>query len=44
MPTMFIAVESIDDHIDKAQQLGAKLVKNKQEIEDAGYYVVIEDP
>jgi predicted enzyme related to lactoylglutathione lyase len=43
MPTMFVAVESIDDHINKAQELGAKVVKNKQEI-DAGYYAVIEDP
>jgi len=43
MPTMFVAVESIDDHISKAQQLGAKVVKTKQEI-DAGYYAVIEDP
>ena len=43
MPTMFVAVESIDDYISKAQQLGAKVVKNKQEI-DAGYYAVMEDP
>ena len=42
MPTMFVAVESIDDYISKAQQLGAKVVKNKQEI-DAGYYAVMED-
>ena len=43
MPTMFVQVESIDDHINKAQELGAKVVKNKQEI-NAGYYAVIEDP
>jgi predicted enzyme related to lactoylglutathione lyase len=42
MPTMFVAVESIDDYIGKAQKLGAKVVKNKQEI-DAGYYAVMED-
>jgi uncharacterized protein len=44
MPTMFVAVavESIGDYIGKAQQLGAKVVKNKQEI-DAGYYAVMED-
>jgi predicted enzyme related to lactoylglutathione lyase len=42
MPAMFVAVESIDDYISKAQQLGAKVVKNKQEI-DAGYYAVMED-
>ena len=44
MPTMFVAVESIGDYIGKAQQLGAKVVKNKQEIDDAGYYAVMEDP
>jgi uncharacterized protein len=43
MPTMFVTVESIDDYIGKAQKLGAKVVKNKQEI-DAGYYAVMEDP
>jgi predicted enzyme related to lactoylglutathione lyase len=39
---MFVAVESIDEYISKAQELGAKVVKNKQEI-DAGYYAVMED-
>ncbi len=27
MPTMFVAVESIDEYIEKAQKLGAKVVK-----------------
>jgi predicted enzyme related to lactoylglutathione lyase len=36
MPTMFVAVESIDVYIGKAQELGAKVMKNKQEI-DAGW-------
>jgi predicted enzyme related to lactoylglutathione lyase len=40
--TMFVAVESIDDYISKAQEMGAKVVKNKREI-DAGYYAVMED-
>ena len=43
MSTMFVAVESIDDYINKAQRLGAKVVKNKQEISE-GYYAVMEDP
>jgi uncharacterized protein len=43
MPTMFVTVESIDEYINKAQQLGAKVVKNKQEISE-GYYAVLEDP
>lgn len=28
----FATVESIDDYVDKAQQLGAKVIKNKNEI------------
>ena len=43
MPTMFVTVESIDDYINKAKQLGARVVKNKQEISE-GYYAVMEDP
>jgi len=43
MPTMFISVESIEDYINKAKQLGARVVKDKQEI-DAGLYAVLEDP
>jgi uncharacterized protein len=43
MPTMFVEVESIDDYIGKARQLGAKVVRNKQEI-GPGYYAVMEDP
>jgi len=43
MPTMFIEVESIEDYIGKAKQLGAKVIKDKQEI-DAGFYAVLEDP
>jgi predicted enzyme related to lactoylglutathione lyase len=43
MPTMFVTVESIEDYISKAEQLGARMVKDKQEI-DAGFYAVLEDP
>ena len=41
--TMFIEVESIEDYTDKVNDLGAKVVKDKQEISE-GYYVVLEDP
>jgi predicted enzyme related to lactoylglutathione lyase len=41
--TQFVTVESIEDYINKAKQLGATLVKNKQEISE-GYYAVLEDP
>ncbi|HZD81908.1 MAG TPA: VOC family protein [Nitrososphaeraceae archaeon] len=41
--TQFVIVESIEDYINKAKQLGATLVKNKQEISE-GYYAVLEDP
>jgi predicted enzyme related to lactoylglutathione lyase len=30
--TQFATVESIDDYVDKAQQLGTKVIKNKNEI------------
>ena len=41
--TQFVNVESIEDYIYKAKQLGARVVKNKQEISE-GYYAVLEDP
>jgi predicted enzyme related to lactoylglutathione lyase len=41
--TQFVTVESIEDYINKAKQLGATVVKNKQEISQ-GYYAVLEDP
>lgn len=40
--TMFIEVESIENYTDKANELGAKVVKNKQEIAE-GYYAVLKD-
>lgn len=41
--TQFVKVESIEDYISKAKQLGARVIKNKQEISE-GYYAVLEDP
>jgi predicted enzyme related to lactoylglutathione lyase len=41
--TQFVTVKSIEDYINKAKQLGAIFVKNKQEISE-GYYAVLEDP
>jgi predicted enzyme related to lactoylglutathione lyase len=41
--TQFVNVESLEDYINKAKQLGAKVVKDKQEISE-GYYAVLEDP
>jgi uncharacterized protein len=43
MSTQFVAVESIDNYIGRAQQLGAKVIKDKKEISE-GYYAVLEDP
>lgn len=40
--TIFIEVESIENYTDKANELGAKVVKNKQEIAE-GYYAVLKD-
>jgi uncharacterized protein len=41
--TQFVTVNSVDDYIGKAQQLGAKVIKNKKEISE-GYFAVLEDP
>jgi predicted enzyme related to lactoylglutathione lyase len=39
MPTMFVSVESIDEYINKAKQLGTKVFKISE-----GCYAVMEDP
>jgi predicted enzyme related to lactoylglutathione lyase len=41
--TQFVKVESLEDYTNKAKQLGARVVKDKQEISE-GYYAVLEDP
>ena len=41
--TQFLIGESLEDYINKARQLGARVVKDKQEISE-GYYAVLEDP
>jgi uncharacterized protein len=41
--TQFVNVDSLEDYITKAKQLGARVVKDRQEISD-GYYAVLEDP
>ena len=41
--TQFVKVESLENYINKAKQLGARVVKDRQEISE-GYYVVLEDP
>jgi predicted enzyme related to lactoylglutathione lyase len=43
MSTQFVTVELIDNYIGRAQQLGAKVIKDKKEISE-GYYAVLEDP
>jgi predicted enzyme related to lactoylglutathione lyase len=43
LSTQFVRVESIEDYVSKAKQLGARVVKDKQEISDK-YYAVLEDP
>ena len=42
LSTQFVRVESIEDYKSKAKQLGARVVKDKQEISE-GYYAVLED-
>jgi uncharacterized protein len=41
--TQFVKVESLENYINKAKQLGARVVKDRQEISE-GYYAVLEDP
>jgi uncharacterized protein len=41
--TQFVNVESLEDYVNKAKQLGATVVKDRQEISE-GYYAVLEDP
>ena len=41
--TQFVNVESLENYINKAKQLGARVVKDRQEISE-GYYAVLEDP
>jgi uncharacterized protein len=38
-----LPVESLEDYINKARQLGARIIKDKQEISE-GYYAMLEDP
>jgi predicted enzyme related to lactoylglutathione lyase len=42
LSTQFVRVESIEDYKSKAKQLGASVVKDKQEIFEG--YAVLEDP
>jgi uncharacterized protein len=39
----FVSVESIENYINKSKQLGARVIKDRQEISE-GYYAVLEDP
>ena len=41
--TQFVNGESLEDYINRAKQLGARVVKDKQEISEV-YYSVLEDP
>jgi uncharacterized protein len=43
LSTQFVRVESIEDYVRKAKQLGARVLKDKQEISEK-YYAVLEDP
>jgi predicted enzyme related to lactoylglutathione lyase len=43
LSTQFVRVESIEDYKSTAKQLGASVVKDKQEISE-GYYAVLVDP
>jgi uncharacterized protein len=42
--TNYISVESADKYIEKAKQLGGKIISPKMEIPNIGWWALIEDP
>jgi len=42
--TSYISVESVDEYSKKVQQLGGKVVMQKQEVPGMGYFAVCLDP
>ena len=43
-PVITINVESIDDHLDKVEERGGKVVEGKEEVENMGWYAYVQDP
>jgi predicted enzyme related to lactoylglutathione lyase len=43
-PVITITVDSIDEHLKKVTAAGGKIVEDKQEVENMGYYAYVLDP
>lgn len=43
-PVITISVDSIDDHLEKVEEKGGKVIEEKQAVEGMGYYAYVEDP
>lgn len=44
VPINYIAVESVVDYIDKAEKLGGRVLVQKEEVPDMGYFAILLDP
>ena len=40
----YVEVVSVDDYTEKAQKLGAKLIREKTEVPEMGWFSIISDP
>jgi len=43
-PVITINVDSIDDHLEKVEEKGGKVIEEKQAVEGMGFYAYVEDP
>ena len=43
-PVITISVDSIDDHLEKVEEKGGKIIEEKQAVENMGFYAYVEDP
>jgi predicted enzyme related to lactoylglutathione lyase len=43
-PVVTVTVDSIDNHLDKVEETGGKVIEGKQNIENMGSYAYVSDP
>ncbi len=43
-PVVTIQVDSIDDHLERVEETGGKIIAGKQDVEKMGSYAYVEDP
>jgi predicted enzyme related to lactoylglutathione lyase len=44
MPTNYVNVESVDQYVNKAHSLGAKVLMGKMPVPQMGWYALLQDP